>query len=121
MLANAPSMFDQLGLARGFIRCVNRLEVGGHRCLRVDHHAFAAWQAHQIGPQGAVFGIDVHLLVEIAILRALPAISTTRRNCTSPQRPLTRGEPSAFTRLDVSRCNVCCVSASPLTCCVRPP
>jgi len=121
VLADAPRVFGELRLARDFVRRVDGFEVGRHRRLGVDDHAFPAGQTHdQVGPQRAVLAFDVHLLVEVAILEH-PAISTTRRSCTSPQRPLTRGEPSALTRFDVSRCSVTCVSASPRTCCVSPP
>ena len=46
----------------------------------------------------------------------MPAISTTRRSCISPQRPRTCGWRSALTRFDVSLRSCVCVSASERTC-----
>ena len=51
---------------------------------------------------------------------SIPAISTTRRSCTSPQRPRVCGERRAVTRLRVSFCSCSWVSDSWVTFSVSP-
>ena len=49
----------------------------------------------------------------------IPAISTTRRSCTSPHRPRVCGARSAVTKLAVSRWSRSLAVPSCLTCSVR--
>ena len=83
---------------------VGCVEVRVERHLRVDDDALAARELHdQVGPQQAAVVVAARSPARRSRSSAsIPASSTTRLSCTSPQRPRTCGARSAVTRLPVS-------------------
>ena len=115
--ANLGRMGTHLRCTQGFGISLDCIEIGRERRLRIDDDPAASGELTRscrdeaARPRHGVFAARKNRSA-----RTMPAISTVRRRCISPQRPRVAGARKAFTRLPVSACRCFCVSASDFTC-----
>ena len=99
--------------AGGVVLGLDRVEVGGERRLGVDHHVRPPGRRTTRSGRSRPSSPSTLCCSWKSQWSSMPAISTTRRSCSSPQRPRTCGARSARTRLPASVRSSPCASAMP--------